>query len=252
MLATNMLGLWTLKYDAATDRGLHAKQELLFHEPIRVGQRVRLSARFTDKYIKRDKPYVATEGEVQADDGRRLMTFRCSEMVGMKPGLEVGAHTAAPAPVNERVTPRQTMDLPVVERARADLPIGSPLPSLRKRVTLKQMIVFSMSERSAENMHTDTQAARAIGLTNPIAQGLMSTGYLADLCTNFFEETWFTSGWTSMAFLRPIYANDTLVVRGVVSGRQEEAAGTRIELEVWCEDEEGRLVTAGRASALAS
>jgi acyl dehydratase len=240
--------LWWQKYDPNTDRGIAATFELRFTGPVKVGQTVIAKARHAGKYIKRDKPYVFREAEVLGENGKLLLATRSEEMPHMKPGLRLGGETAAP-PSSERITPRVSA-LPVVARARADVPVESPLPTITKRVTLKQMVVFSAREGWWwENMHTSNEFATSIGLEQPIAAGLMSTAYLCELCLRFFGESWFKGGWIRTVFVKPVYAEDTLQVKGIVSGQAEEAEGARLKLDMWCENQHGAMVTAGRASA---
>ena len=250
-IAVRLLRLWSLVYDATTDRSLHAKEEFRLYKPIRIGQRVTLKGRVADKYIKRDRQWVVYESEALAEDGHPLMWARAVEMLGMQPGLKIGAGTAT-APSSggsSRKSAACAADLPVATRAHLDVPIGSPLPSLTKRPDRKQMWVFSAREGRWDNMHTDRTTATSIGLEDIIGQGLMTTGYLSELCANFFGPAWFSSAWVLNAFLKPVYIDDTLSVKGVVSNRLEEADGPRLEVEFWCENQHGDTVTAGRAHA---
>jgi acyl dehydratase len=256
-LAREVLSLYTLKYDVGTDRGIHARQELRFFEPVRIGQTVKLQARFVDKFVKRGKPYVITEGEVvDAASGKTLVWFKGHEMVGMTEGLELGAGGASAeradaAPFRVETTADAT--LPVAERAAMGIPSGSPLPTLAKHVTPKQMFAFSAYERFGawDNMHTDADYARSIGLPGPIVQGLMTAAYVCEAGAGFFGESWFTSGEIRIAFVRPVYAHADLLVTGAVRSLAEiDGDGARQEIDLWCSDRDGTPVTVARASAL--
>lgn len=240
--------VWGRKYDQASDRALAAKFELRSLEPIKVGQRVLLRASYVDRYVKRGKGYVVRELEVRAvDGGRRLAWSRTVEMMEMRPGVEVGAGTETE--IREGRVSVQASELPSVSRARADTPIGSPLVALTKQVSRKQMFVFSARPGWWTNIHTDAEFAKTVGLSDSVAQGLMTCAYISELCVRFFGASWFSGGWMSVAFLKPVCAEDTLRVGGSVTAILPEATGTDLQLDVWCVNQHGQLTTAGRARA---
>jgi len=95
-------------------------------------------------------------------------------------------------------------------------------PALIKKISIEQMYVFSFG---VPNIHTDRAIAQEMGLPAPIAQGLMSTGYLSQLLVNFFGADWFESGWISHAFVNSVFAGDTLTVQGKIrESREVDAA----------------------------
>jgi acyl dehydratase len=57
-------------------------------------------------------------------------------------------------------------------------------------------------------------------------------------------------GTMSMAFIKPVYAGDRLTVHGVVKEVHPEAAGTRVVVEVWVENQDGAKTAVGTAGGL--
>jgi acyl dehydratase len=57
-------------------------------------------------------------------------------------------------------------------------------------------------------------------------------------------------GTLSMAFIKPVYAGDRLIARGVVKDRQPENGATRVVVEVWVENQHGEKTAVGHASGL--
>jgi acyl dehydratase len=55
-----------------------------------------------------------------------------------------------------------------------------------------------------------------------------------------------------MAFIKPVYAGDRLTVHGVVKDKRPENDGTRVVVEVWCENQHGDKTAVGTASGLIS
>lgn len=128
------------------------------------------------------------------------------------------------------------------------LEAGQDLPTLRKEMTLEKM---SLPVWSAGNrIHYDPDFARAQGLPGPIATGEMSTAYLSELLTRVFGADWVRGGRMHMKFVKPIFAGDTVTVRGRITGRTPTHGGTRFDAEVWCENQQGQTVTVAEASVV--
>jgi acyl dehydratase len=229
---------------------LAAKFEIRSLEPIRIGERVALRGLNVDKYIRRSKGYIVRGFEVlAAGDGRSLIKSRLTEMVGVHPDGEVRDSRAHQSDSPQRIEPRESSQ-PMVLRATRNIPLGSPLRALTKKVTRKQMFVFSARPGWWTSIHTDPDYARSLGFPDAIAQALMSTGYVSQLCTEFFQESWFRTGFTSLTFVRPVCVDDVLHIEGCVTNyTREPNAKTRLELEVWCKNQRGEPTTVGRASA---
>jgi acyl dehydratase len=245
LLMRALLDLLYLRYDATRLRGLHTREELELFGAIKIGQHVRLRACVIDKFVKRGEPYIVFGAEASDELGKTLIRTKQTELFRRDLRRLVGRRGAAPEA--QIVTGAITADAPVVERASHSAEIGSVLPPLSKKITLEQMSVFSFG---VANIHTDCTIASESGLAGPIAQGLMSTGYLSQLLVDFFGVDWFDSGWTSHAFIRPVWPGDTITVRGKIQDKREEENGTRVFLEVGCHNQLGELTTVGRASAL--
>lgn len=229
---------------------LASRYEVRSLEPVKIGQKVSLLARNAERYVRRRKAYITRDFDVtDAIDRRPLIRSRLTEMLGTAPDSLKDTPAAADGTSAERIEP-QSNDLPTAYRAAKDIPAGSPLHGLRKKVNRKQMFVFSARPGWWSSIHTDPELARSFGFPDAIAQGLMSTGYVSQLCTEFFQEAWFLGGWTSLTFLRPVCIGDELRIEGCVTGYSTENSGkTRLHIDVWCQNQRSELTTAGRASA---
>jgi len=247
ILANDLLQLFTTVYDANTVVGLHTQEELWFVNPVFVGERVRLYGKYVEKYQRRGKGYVVMEADARGEDGRVLLRHRGVEILHIEPGPVVGKSTAEA--VEKRVTGEYRKDLEPVQRARAGLPAGTPLPPLVKHVTQEQVAVFSGVGKHLRNIHTDIEIARKGGLPNTMIQGMMECVYLTEMLTSFFGPAWFTTGWEKMKFIRPVYSGESITARGAVTGESRDAEGTRLELEIWVENAAGQMTAAGWASA---
>jgi len=104
--------------------------------------------------------------------------------------------------------------------------------------------------RLVENFHTHDEIAKEDGLGEAVPQGLMSYGYLSEMCTLFFGNRWANGGTLNVNFVGMLRKNDLLTVRGKVKEKAPEGSKVRLVLEVSVENDRGELVAVGTASGL--
>ncbi len=247
LLTNPLLAIYVLRYNRDNVAGLHARDDLELLGPVKLGQRVILQGAFTDKFIRRGKGYTVLTAEVRDTNGKVLVRHKGTEVFRIPQGLVPGQRTAKPE--GPAVTGEVPAGAPVAETASRNIPVGAALPAVSDVVTFEQMTVFSFGTR---NIHTDREAAVAAGLPAPIAQGLMSTGYISKMLVNFFGTHWFLTGQTSHAFLKTVEINDVITARGLLREKVKEADGVRLVLDVWCRNQKGEMTTVGTASAVVS
>lgn len=132
----------------------------------------------------------------------------------------------------------------------SEITIGMELPPLIKELTQRKIDAYSgVRPRS---IHTDAAWAQAKGFEAPLAQGMMSTAYVSELMTRLLGEGFVEGGSMSVKFIKPVYANDTLTVRGTVVDKAPEGNATRVTVEVWAENQHGDKTMVGTASGLAT
>lgn len=136
----------------------------------------------------------------------------------------------------------------------ADIAVGMALPPLEKHMTLEKMQLFSGGSGRAQrvNLHTDAVAAqRDTGLKQPFASGRMSLGYACEMMSRFVGlDSFSRTGTIDFRFIRPVMPGDTIIVHGRVAEMQSGPAGTRVTVEVYCENQHGDKTSVGTASAL--
>ena len=250
ILVPDLLRLLNTKFDPNTEVGLHQKEEVWFDSPVHVGEEVELTGAFVDKYTKRGKGYVVTEAEARsAEDGRLIVRKRSTEIARIEPGTELGSKSA-PEP-SRRVDGVLPNDRPVADAITGVTEIGTPVIGAEKVVHQDQMSIFSNVQAFWRNLHTDLDTARHAGFETTLAQGLMETMYLSELGTSLFGAAWFSTGWTQMIFVAPVRPGDRLRPQGVVTERADVDGGTRVELEVWIENQDREKTVVGWLSAVA-
>ena len=136
------------------------------------------------------------------------------------------------------------MKPPTAER----LEIGAELPSFEKTISQRQIDCYSGVRTNS--IHTDPEWARKKGFRAPLAQAMMSTAYVSQLMMQYAGAGFVKGGAMSVSFIKPVYVGDTLTVRGRVKSREPEGRGTRVTVEVWCENQDGVKTMIGTASGI--
>ncbi len=126
--------------------------------------------------------------------------------------------------------------------------VGAELPTLTKTISQRQIDCYSGVR--PYSIHTDPEWARKKGFKTALVQALMSTGYVSQLMVEFLGAGFVKGGKMSVAFIKPVYAGDTLTVHGKIVSREPEADRHRVTVEVWCQNEDGVMTMAGTASGL--
>lgn len=62
--------------------GIHAKQAIRFHRPVNVGETLTIQARVTEKYRRKERPYMVSEFEAVGSDGSLVASGRVTSIWG--------------------------------------------------------------------------------------------------------------------------------------------------------------------------
>jgi acyl dehydratase len=241
LLANDLLQMFTTRYAASEVVGLHTSEELWWERPVFIDQRLRLTARYTERYERRGQGSVVMEAEARDLEGNVLVRHRGVEIMRTDPSRVGGRGSASSS--GSRITGEYDAALPRVARLGASTIAGTGLTPLRKEVTFEQMAVFSRIGEFVRNIHNDLDKARATGLAVPILQGQQQVCYLAERAAAAFGAGWFTGGWLKVKFLRPVSAFDVIEIAGVVREVEEAEAGRLAKLDLWVLGADGGLST---------
>ncbi len=130
-----------------------------------------------------------------------------------------------------------------------EMPEGYEFPSIQKTVSFEKMKQFSGG--LGPSQHTDLGFAKQFGHPTALAQGLMSHLYVTEVLTRAFGQALLEGGKITSNFLKPVYAGDTLCIKGKLIRKRAGEGGTCLEIETRCENQRGELVTAGTATLFA-
>jgi acyl dehydratase len=127
------------------------------------------------------------------------------------------------------------------------LNIGDEIPRLVVGpVTIQDLVEWCGAEEDYLNIHYDEAAAKAAGLPGCIIQGTFKCGMLGRMVTDWFGESG-TLRRISVSYRGMDFPGDTLTCRGKVTNNYIKDSESRIELELWTENQRGEKTTQGIA-----
>ena len=122
---------------------------------------------------------------------------------------------------------------------------GAELEPVSRVVTLEDMLLFE--PEGEKNIHTDDEVARAAGLPAAIAAGVQFMSYIFEMLQREYGFHSVEGTVLDVRIREPVFAGDTLTAGGRVTEVQADDSGSRVSLEVWCENQRGGHVIAGTA-----
>ncbi|SUZ68993.1 uncharacterized protein METZ01_LOCUS21847 [marine metagenome] len=79
----------------------------------------------------------------------------------------------------------------------------------------------------------------------------MSITFAAECMRKFFGPDVFNhTGTVNLKFLRPVKAGDTITVTGSVNGTEETDAGTKVSVDLFCDNQDGNRTAVGIGTAV--
>ena len=137
--------------------------------------------------------------------------------------------------------------------SRTEIKPDQAIPSVTKSITENSILEFeSTGILDRENIHNNPElAAKRLGTTYTLASGRMSITFAAECMRKFFGPDVFNhTGTVNLKFLRPVKAGDTITVTGAVSGTEETDAGTKVLVDLFCDNQDGNRTAAGIGTAV--
>ena len=130
---------------------------------------------------------------------------------------------------------------------------GQSIPSVTKAISEKSILGFeSTGILNLENIHNNPElAAERLGTTYTLASGRMSITFATECLRKFFgPEVFNHTGTVNLKFLRPVKAGDTITVTGAVSGSEDIDEGTRVSVDIFCDNQDGNRTASGIGTAI--
>ena len=124
---------------------------------------------------------------------------------------------------------------------------GEEIPLLEKSMDQAKIDEFAEFSGDFNPIHVNEDFAKQVGLGGTIAHGAISLGYFCEMLVGFFGEDWLEQGGFSVSFIMPVRPGYKLKYRGKVTGKEEDEKGKRVNLEIWCENQDGTKLVVGKA-----
>ncbi len=137
--------------------------------------------------------------------------------------------------------------------SKTEIKPDQTIPSVTKSITEQSILGFeSTGILDRENIHNNPElAAKRLGTTYTIASGRMSVAFAAESLRKFFgPEVFNHTGTVNLKFLRPVKAGDTITVTGAVSGTDEIEGGTKVSVNLFCDNQDGDRTAVGIGTAV--
>ena len=96
----------------------------------------------------------------------------------------------------------------------------------------------------------DDRLAKSAGLEGGYIVNEYHFAQLTEMLLEYFGPRWLTHGEIEVKYIAPLLEKDTFIPKARVIGEEPPGSG-RLTLEVWCENQHGQKLAAGRASCLA-
>ena len=116
--------------------------------------------------------------------------------------------------------------------------------TVTKTATMEKMALYS----GAGNFHSDDAAGQEIGLGGAIVQGGQLVGYLNEMMIRLLGAGYIGEGEISVTFIKAVRPGDTVMARANRKESPADGDATRVEFEVWLENQHGEKCTVGTAS----
>ncbi len=214
----------------ANDFGnLWLRQEWEFRQPLKPGASYEASARSVDIYERRDRSVILTETVLKDEAGdiavamRHHQSFVLYQSEGhvtlRDPSKKEGAKTYA-------------------------LPEGEAFGPLVRTISLEMCGSFFHGDR---NYHTDKQASEELGFTDVVVGGKMTMSLIGELLDQRFGDAWKSSGKLLVKFANIVWPNETVSIKGVLQGANEDDPERR-NISCWVEKDNGVIAVVAEGS----
>jgi len=124
-----------------------------------------------------------------------------------------------------------------------DVKEGDELPTLVKKVTTQQLVMWAAASGDFYQIHYDERFAKNNKLEDIIVHGALKCAFLGQLLHDWVGEPGKTRNY-SVSYRGMDYPNQEILCKGVVTKKYEDNGEHIVELDIWTEtgqpDDDGR------------
>lgn len=118
-------------------------------------------------------------------------------------------------------------------------------PLVKSAIEKVQLVKYAGASGDFNLIHTDVETAKSVGLPGTIAHGMLSMGFLGQLCGQLAGTNGFVNR-LMVRFAGMVFPEDILTCRAKVTNKDEEER--TLDLEIYVEREPGKALTTGEAT----
>ena len=128
-----------------------------------------------------------------------------------------------------------------------DVVEGAELPSLQKKPTTAQLVMYAGASDDYTPIHYDRELAATAGHKSVIIHGALKSAFLGQLVTDWIGPDGQLVA-LNVAYRAIDYPGDTLTCKGRVTDKCIDDGRGLVECEIWLENGEGQVTTPGSAT----
>lgn len=223
---------------------LHTGQELTFHRPIRVGERLTTQAQVAASSKRRGFTALVVEISVLDAAGEAALSGRMTLMVAETD------HQQNPPPASRPDEQGETAITPVEYPTIAGeaLATGYDLGTLARTVTQERIDRYALASGDFNPIHVDRAFAAATPFGGTVAHGMLLLAYMSCLPARRFGVAWLAGGSLKAKLRNPAPAGIEVVVRGQVERLEETIDGVQYAVcALRLENGDGEALITGEA-----
>ena len=111
---------------------------------------------------------------------------------------------------------------------------GQQLPEITKTVTQKQVNAYADAAHDWNPIHLDADFAAGTQFGKRIAHGMLGLGFVSEMLSLAFPESWGRSGGLKVRFKAPIFSGETVKISGEVIKVSEADGNETVTCTVVC------------------
>ena len=208
---------------------LWMRQKWELSGPLERGQAHEVGGAIRDIYPRRDRTVVQYEVELTDSSGQRMLLTQHHQSF-----LRDRDHTGEVSFRDPRAKPGAR---------KFEVPEGEPFGGLERTISLEMCGEYFHGNA---NYHTDRDSSKELGFGDVVVGGRMTMAYAAHILEERFGEAWWLSGTFDLKFTNPVWPDDTVIARGVVTG--PDPGGERTGAFVWLSKPDDTVVLVANAS----
>jgi len=236
---------------------LHAVHSWQFYAPMMVGDKVLASRTVVDRYVKRDRLYIAVEANFTKQSTGQLLaklTQHQSFVTDQSEAAVKSWQDGTSAKSQGQSIPKERPAITHPDKTGEVLEIFGPVkrqanPDLCERyqgITAEQV----RAGKGFSNGHLDPGESAGMGFPGVVVVGTLSVCFLNELMTKRFGKGYFEGGSLDVKFTRPLWLGSTVEAYGVIrKWDQDGPRRRRATCEVWTHTEDGTVTILGTATA---